>query len=256
MKQVTLVAHYGPKLRAFEKYIGICVRHIVDSPLRRFFTPYHMNQVHATIVGMEKVLGYPEQFNANIWRETGERKEMDFDRLLDTVRRHRGFMIRFGGFGRDNRCIDSFGSPPYIRSFECQWASRKVTVMGWHHQDGDFSPYTDLWALRKDLGDSCNVMHKYKNDSDFFVAIGDLTNLETVSDEELMGLMEVGKQVEQAVRDKLATDSDFRVNLPVSPDSLYVVQYERETLAMDSTKVFSITRSNVDKDFISALYDS
>lgn len=255
MKQVTLVAHYGQKIRAFEKYVGICVRHIVDSPLRRFFTPYHINQVHATIVGMEKLLGFPEPFNANIWRGNAEKKRMDFGCLIDTVRQHPGFVVRFGGFGRDDRCIDSFGSPPYVRSFECQWTSRKVTIMGWHHQDRDFSRYTDLWALRRELGDSCNVMHKYRNDSDFFVAIGDLANLESATDVELMGLMEAGKQVEQVVREKLATDPALRVDLPVGPDSLYVAQYERETLAMDSTKVFSMTRTDLDKDFVSALYD-
>ena len=70
--------------------------------------------------------------------------------------------------------------------------------MGWHHHDGDFSRYTDLWALRKQLGDSCNVMHKYPNDSDFFIAIGDLTNLDALTDPELSELKAAASEVERA----------------------------------------------------------
>ena len=127
--------------------------------------------------------------------------------------------------------------------------------MGWHHQNCDFSKYTQLWALRKSLEGSCNIMHKYNNDSDFFVAIGDLTNLDTITDVELAELKEAGKQIEQVVRDELATDPKLKLDLQVHADSTYVAQYEKETLALDSTRVFSVTSANVDKNFISRLYD-
>jgi len=255
LKQVTLVAIYGQKLRAFEKYVGRCVNHIVHSPLRRFFKPYHINQMHATIVGMEKLIGFNEPFNANIWRAEGKQKEMDIDLLLNIVKNHHGFKIKFGGFGLDNLEIDSFGISAYFRSFELQWASNKVMIMGWHHDNDGFSKYTDLWTLRKQLSDECNVMHKYQNDSDFFVAIGDLINLDTLTDLELKRLKEAGKQVERDIRKELANDSDLKLDLTIDYNSMYIAQYERETLALESTNVFSIARKDVDNNLISSLYE-
>jgi hypothetical protein len=256
MKQVTLIAHYGQKPRVFENYVGRCWQHILQSPLRRFFSPYHMNQVHGTIIGMEKLIGYSEPFNANLWRESGERKVMGFAKLLQIAREDIRFRIRFGGFTPHDTSIDSFGKTPYVRSIQFQWAQRKVTIMGWHHEEGDFSRYTELWKLRKRIEDDCNVKHRYSNDNDFFMVIGELVNLESLSDEELSQLKQEGERLEQTVREELATDPKLKIDLEIDSGTIFVTQYKEETLALSSTRAYCVVQTNLDADFILGLYDS
>lgn len=253
MKQLTLIAHYGQKRRDFENYVGACWQHILQSPLRRFFTPYHINQVHGTIIGMEKLMGHWEPFNANFWRETGERRKMKFEKLLEIAKQDIHFTIRFGGYNPDDTSIDSFGKTAYVRSFQLQWAQKKVTIMGWHHEKGDFSKYTDLWKLRKRFEDDCNVKHRYNNDKDFFAVIGDLVNLESLTDEELKQLKQQGECVEQEIREQLAVDQKLKLDLEIDPSTVFVTQYEEEALALRSSRAYCITQ--IGAEFISGLYE-
>jgi len=91
---------------------------IIASPLRRVFHPYQIEQVHRTLVGMEKLVGYSEHYNANQWAKSSyHRSRMDFGPLLDTVRRHFPMTFQFGGFPKTFTGFDSFGRRPYKRSF-------------------------------------------------------------------------------------------------------------------------------------------
>lgn len=254
MKQVTLVAQYGQKLAALESYIKACWTRIADSPLRPFFVPYHINQVHGTIIGMEKLIGFPQKYNANSWRASAQKLEMKFGRLLEIVRQHPGFTVRFGGFQPDDTSINSFGERPFIRAFEFQWAQNKVAIMGWHHRAGDFTAHTELWALRDKLDKDCHVRHRYENDSDFFVVIGDLVHLDTLSTAELSHLKDTSKGIAEALRQELARD-EKKLDLTVSPENLFIAQYEEETLSFHTTRAFCILRNDVTESFIASLYD-
>lgn len=256
MKQVTLVAYYGRKSSAFEQYIRTCWDHITASPLRHFFAPYHPNQVHATIVGMEKLIGHSENWNANKWRASREKEkhEMNFGRLLEVVRNHSGFTIRFGGYQPVDTFVTSFGERPFVRSFEFQWPQRKVTIMGWHHTDGDFSCHKALWELRDQLDKECNVRHKYNLDHDFFVAIGDIVNLGSLTDAGIIQLKGVATIVADELRKKLANAKP--TDLAIKADNIFAIQYEHESLTLNSSRAYCITRKDVTGAFLAGLYEA
>jgi hypothetical protein len=88
MRQVTLISLYGQKTKHLEKLINSCVGFIHDSVMRRIFTPYSTNQVHGTLIGMEKLIGFTENFNANTWKEKGKREVMEFSSLLKIIKKH------------------------------------------------------------------------------------------------------------------------------------------------------------------------
>jgi hypothetical protein len=57
MKQVTLVSMYGQKRKELAKFAKRCTDVIATSALRRVFRPDRLEQIHGTLVGMEKLVG-------------------------------------------------------------------------------------------------------------------------------------------------------------------------------------------------------
>jgi hypothetical protein len=251
MKQVTLVSLYGHKPKTLVQLVHGCRQIIQSSPLRRLFRPYHLGQIHGTLIGMEKLIGYSDHFNANRWVATGKKTVMDFNRLLSTLQKHLPVMVRFGGFQPTFNAFASFGRCPYERSFQIQWATRRFTIIGWPHDHGDFLTNRSLDNLRGALGKNCNIQHKYKNDNDLFMVIGEMVAVESFSDLELAQLRAAARAVEIEVRDFLATQS---VDVMIDADHLCLAQYEEETLALNSTISYPITKQGIDAGFISDLY--
>ena len=87
---------------------------------------------------MEKLIGFSKHFNANTWIETGSREVMEFTSLLKIIMKHLPMKIRFAGVEKSFKHFYSFGKKPYEHSFQVQWQTNKLTLIGWPHENGDF----------------------------------------------------------------------------------------------------------------------
>jgi len=252
MKQVTLVALYGQKRGELERLVKQCWQLIQESSLRRYFEPYHLHQIHGTIIGMERLIGYEQPFNANLWQKSGAKEVMKFDGLIEDVSTYLPLTIQVGGFDKDYRAFSSFGQSPYERTFQVQWKTNKITLMGWPHQDGDFTTRRVLWDLRHGLETRCRIKHKYENDNDFFMVLGVLRGHQMLKDEELMDLQEEATGLEERIRGDVANHG---IELEVTPEQVFLAQYQQETLPLETTSVHCILNTMIDNRFIRSLYD-
>ncbi len=116
MKQLSLVALYGQKSKTIKKLIVSVWKEIEKSSMKRVFKRSAINQIHSTIMGMEKVIGYQKSYNANHWKKNGEKKLMDFNKLYDHINSHLPLNIQIGGFKKSNTDFKSFGKTPYYGS--------------------------------------------------------------------------------------------------------------------------------------------
>jgi len=251
MKQLTLVSLYGQKEKSLAMLIQECTEIIQQSVLRQVFRPYSPNQIHGTIIGMEKLIGYSKHFNANLEAISGNKIEMDFAKLLPTLSQHLPMTIRFGGFSSEFSDFNSLGGLPYQRSFQVQWPSNRITIIGWPHAKGDFTTTRQLNGLRDSISATCNISHKYRDDNDLFMVLGEITSLERFSESEIEKLHPAASSVEREVRDYLASQE---LDVVIDLDSVSVAQYEDAKLSLDSTTPFQVSNQELDADFISNLF--
>lgn len=249
MPQLTLAAHYGPKRRphqtAFMDHVRACQQAVSRSPLSERFTPYQEAQVHGTIIGLEEVTGLPAvaphvHYNANLWQRTGQLQAMDLDCALALARALPPLTVRFGGFSPRDRAIESRGESAYTRSFGIDWQTGKVVIIGWVHENGGFNDYTRLWLVRQEFARRCHIHHKYENDSDFFVTIGELAQLNQGEEPALARLRYAGERTVKAARAMLA-DPRRAVNLSLGPEDLSIVRYTNTTLDPAGSQAFPVT---------------
>lgn len=255
MKQVTLIALYGDKPKDLELVIKKCWDLIQQSKLHKVFKSYDIRQIHSTLIGLEKHMGFSVPFNVNYSRNHGNIAAMDFDCLLQSVKANLPIQVRIGGFSHLYSEFKSKDSLPYIRSFQIQWENKKVVLIGWpfRRKEGkdDFISRKILWDLRSGLERQCYIQHKYPNDNDLFMVIGEITGFENCSDEELGELKAQCDQVEGAVREFL---SQTPIKITIGEENTFVAQYVEETLPLSSTNVYCIQDQSVTGDFISGLY--
>lgn len=131
-RNATLVAFYGEKPEPLAALIDAVQKH-AHRLLGNNFAPYAMEQVHATIVGLEGARSATgELVNANYLSLRGEWRAMDLPRCLDHLQRTPllPFTVRFGGFQNDAAYpFTSRGEHPFARSFTTQGA--RAVLMGW-----------------------------------------------------------------------------------------------------------------------------
>jgi hypothetical protein len=250
-KQLTLISLYGPKPASLSNLIMRCSEIIQESKFRRIFKPYHPHQIHGTFFGMEKIIGFPECFNANIWIHTGRREPMNFLPLRETVMRYLPMSVRFGGFGKTFHGFKSLGKFPYERSFQVQRTTNKVTLIGWPHRNDEFSPSL-LTALRSDVATKCNIRHKYDDDNDLFLVIGEIAGLQFLSDSERKEIMNTASTLEENVREFL---ENIRIDVEIGSDRVFIARYDKESLPLDSTEVHCINKPGIDAGFFMDLYE-
>lgn len=281
MPQLTLVAHYGPKNRlqqvAFMTYVHACQQTVSRSVLGERFAPYQDAQIHGTLIGLEEVTGLPDtdpptHYNANLWHGRGELRAMDLECALRLARSLPPMTIRFGGFQPQDRGIESRGHSAYARSFGIDWRTGKVVIIGWvvsaqyagaqksdfwqksdfFREDDDLHGYTKLWAIRRTFAERCGMHHKYEDDSDFFVTIGELTGLAGLDEPILTELRDAGEEAAEALRKQLA-DPRRAIDLPLRAEDLSVVRYMDESLDPAGSLAFPITDPDLD---VAALWRS
>ena len=176
---------------------------------------------------------------------------MNFAPLVEIVKKHLPMKIRFGGFGKTFRRFDSFGKNPYERSFQVQWQTNKLTLIGWPHKDGDFTSKPLLDALRMDMGTHCNIRHKYQGDNDLFMVLGEINGYHLLKKSELMHIKYIAAETEEKVRNYLLNNM---TEVEIGPEQVFLAQYSDESLPFDFTTVYSIANQLIDADFICKLY--
>ncbi len=253
MAQLTLVALYGRKPPQFARYLNAINELIQRSPLGSSFRPYALEQIHATIVGLERT-ATPHAFeNANRLAAANERATMDFERALHLARTFPPLTVRFGGFEPEERPFLSQGQRPYVRSFQVSRQQGKVIIIGWRHQGGDFSVHADLWTLRRQFGEEANVWPKYAEDSDIFITLGDLTAVSPTnpagarSDAAAIGALEA------AVRQQLVQRP---IDVPITPAELSFVRYLEPALAPSTSTALPVLDPDLSASSLAACYET
>jgi hypothetical protein len=251
MRQVTLISLYGQKTNDLERMINDCIRFTQNSLIKQIFIPYTTNQVHGTLIGMEKLFGFTENFNLNIWIETGKREVMEFTSLKKIIKNHLPMKIRFGGFQKSYNQFYSLGKKPYERSFQIQWKANKITLIGWPHKNGDFISTRALESLREDISINCNIQYKYKFDNDFYMVLGEIKGHESLTAPELKEMVFSSFNLEEKIRNYVANNF---TEVEITPDQVFLSQYLDETLPLESTIPYCIANPDIDAYFISKLY--
>lgn len=259
--QVTMVSLYGEK----DEQVSAAIRRwqqAVAHTVGDAFTPYHLSQTHATIIGLER--HQAPAYNANFAKYRGRNVAMDFAGFLDYLRRcgRIPFEVQLGGFVDRDYPFTSRGTTPYRRSFSVQGDT--VVVMGWPvcgkplpasgpltpadriHEARIYPPTLDL--IRREAQDF-GVLHAYHRqledvDNDFFFRIGLIDPTLTTP--------EVTSALEDEVR-RLLSHQDPLV-LRIGLENSYVAVYEDNTLPEASTRVWSISDPGVTGDFVFGLF--
>jgi hypothetical protein len=252
MKQLSLVACYGTKSAAFGGLLADCIDLIRQSALSPLFRPYAIEQMHMTIVGMERVPELAGLVNANIHSRRGDCIPMNFNALQATLMGHLPLTVRFGGFGSNDVSILSAGRPLFERSFQVQWPTRRCTLIGWPHRHSDFSG-RGLNRLRDALESECGLGHKYPDDNDVFLVLGSLAPPETAPASEMRKLRLAAARAEARIRARLASQP---VDLELTLDDLRIVAYEDARLPFETTASVSLAEAAaLGAEWIGQLYD-
>src|SRR5262249_42401834 len=117
--QVTLVSFYGEKPGAFAELIRNCQDKLLEH-LKSAFLPYHLDQVHGTVVGLEGWRFADKIQNRNYLDLRGETRLVDPDKLLGFMRSGTipSIPILIGGYKQGTHYdFLSRGKHPYERSF-------------------------------------------------------------------------------------------------------------------------------------------
>ena len=134
MRQATLVAFYDQKrgelghlLRTWQDRLARAIRQIGAETI---FRPYPPAQVHATVLGLER-LPQPALYNRNMLDFRGELRTMRLPELFGFIlgSGRLPFDAQFGGFEDRDYPFRSLGAPPFQRSFSIQ--GKTAVVIGW-----------------------------------------------------------------------------------------------------------------------------
>lgn len=227
---LTLVAFHGSKPDPLLQLVA-ALQTALYSELGPAFSPYAMEQVHATILGLEGWRVGVEAFNDHVLEISGRSAAMDLRGLLQFIVDAPPFQIRIGGFNAvSSYPFTSRGMHPYTRSFVLNGSS--AVLIGWPVA-GDAYPMT-LDALRRE-GKRYNVLHKYYQkegdiDNDLFLVLGRVDR-SLVSDEK-------AEFVQGRLRKLLAGQKPL--DLPVRADDFSVVAYTDPQLPIASSMRYSL----------------
>jgi hypothetical protein len=251
--QVTLVGYYGPKPGELSELIRGCKDKVAGRLLSRFH-PYDIEQVHATVIGLEGDRVGEGTLNRNFLELRQQRRPMNFEEFLVSLKSSAKLpmQIRIGGFRPHEKYpFTSRGQHPYFRSFSVR--GEIAVAMGWpikkEPQKEDEYPES-LHELRLEL-QQANVLHKYHGhpvddkDNDFFFVLGRVDR-EHISDM-------VIQELEESLRAYLAGLRPIFV--PLSKERLSVVGYLDPQLPRATSVPFSLTDERLDAARILQLYE-
>jgi hypothetical protein len=241
---LTLVAFYGSKPNPLIQILKI-LQTALHAELGPAFTAYAVEQVHATIIGLEGWRVGVDVFSANMSGASAKSFPMDLRGLLQFMQEMPPVHIRMGGFAASGSYpFTSHGLHPYIRSFTLH--NLQAVVIGWPVAREAFPMALD--SLRRQCR-RYNVLHKYHQtekdvDNDFFLVLGRL-NRNTVSDEKV-------EQVQATLRQILAHRAPL--DLRVQQEDLSVVAYSDTQLPTSSSKSYPLAEALATVDELKLLY--
>lgn len=262
IKQVSLIALYGKKSLALANLIIQCQEIIAAIPDIEFM-PYNLSQIHATFVGLEKVIGTPLN-NLNLNRYQNRSEKMDIYGFLNFLRTsdYLPLQVQLGGFEDSDYPFTSRQQKPFDRSFAIQ--GDKAVLMGWPvaaqfgslpiATNSDLLKETPIYPnildqLRK-ASQSFNILHTYHRtptdiDNDFYFRIG-LINPETLDSSSKLSL-------ENSIKEFLSSRVPLLINIRLI--DLFLAAYDNETLPLNSTKIWSLQDKQLTQEFIENLYN-
>ncbi len=224
------------------------------------FRPYDIDQIHATIIGLERDSG-KDLVNKNMARYRGRRVVMDIVGFARDIQASSHFPIRlqFGGYAPGDVSFTSRGQPPCDRSFSIQ--GDKVVLIGWpasakgQRRVGELMSRNEvdidrsLDNIRK-RAQAFNILHAYHAsetdvDNDFYLRLG-LVNTGGLTERRI-------QELNQKLRIWL---SPSPLNFALSLHDLTIVSYQDEMLPKHSTRQFSIDRICRHKEEIQRLYSA
>jgi hypothetical protein len=176
----TVVAFYGPKPAALRTLIGTA-QDALGQALGAAFRPRPIDDVHATIIGLEDAPGAADDVAA----------------FVGATLRAAPLDLQFGGFPPGDAGLRSRGLSPYERTLVL--GGGPAVVIGWPVENG--RPTARLGELRRACA-RFGVVHKYHRgttalDPDAYLVIGDLGPAV-----EPVVLAEAGRAVRAAVLDR------------------------------------------------------
>ncbi|OZC02053.1 hypothetical protein [Rubricoccus marinus] len=252
-RQLTLVALYGEKRSpAFVELVGTCQR-IAAGVLGEAFTPYAMEQVHATIVGLERhavgAIG-----NAAFAQLRGRDEPMDIAGFVRHLRAsaHLPMRIQLGGFREGELPHLSRGPSPYEGSVAVR--GETAVLVGWPvprqkpaRATQEVSGVRPLDSIRREA-QRFGILHRYhptpaSTDDDFFFRIGLVAS---GAPEARMALAER--------RIRAAMSEQAPVTFSVGLHDLSLVAYTDTTLPPGSTESWPLTDPGLDAAFLAGLY--
>lgn len=236
MKQHTLVAFYGEKQGNLLDLIQGIHSQILRSSLRDFFRPYDLDQIHATIVGMEKIPGEDPPFNLNVWKKKGHRVPIDPAGIENTLMRFLPMNLQFGGFPEDFEGFRSLGKRLFERTFELDWSSGKAVLIGWP-VDARRQPTERLLQVRDTLYQQHQILHKYEGDKDCYLVIGRLGGLDRIDASTNRQLKSAKQELEEKIWQYLSV---HLYHIPLEFDQLSVVQYTDTTLPRSKSQAWPL----------------
>jgi len=253
LPNVSLVAFYGEKIPKLKDLIQKLQTCLVKHELIDNFTPYHLNQVHGTIIGCEGIqttLGVVNKWYGDRRQET---KYIDIPGLVDYLQHQVDFPLDmcFGGYDPD---VDynflSRNQHPYLRSFQLQSIENKTipVLIGWSWQENRISG--DMYQLRKDL-QKFNLLHKYHGqlddvDNDFYLRIGTIEGPLTIEAKEIIA---------RDICNLLGSQSTLSILIDL--EDLAFAQYQDLSLNPSTTRIIpvaKITSSQLEKLYSQTAY--
>jgi hypothetical protein len=232
MKQFSLVAYYGAKPSIMSDLLYKCQELIVASGMASCFVPYQIDQIHATIIGMEIMEGEDKLINRNLFNKTGNKKEIDLSKFDKIVQDSFPMQIQIGGFSPSFKMFLSKGKTPFQRSFHINITSRKIVLMGWPVRNEQL-----LITLREQMEDTCNIAHKYVGDNDFYMVLGEIDPTQVIDEQDSSGIISRIAHTQSMLQHFL---SENRTELELAKENLSLVCYESELLPVDNTRVFPL----------------
>jgi hypothetical protein len=258
--QVTLISLYGDKNEDFSAAIKKW-QQVVAEGVGSAFTPYDVRQIHATIIGLERVRA--PAYNANFSTHRKRDVAMNFDGLLAYVRGcgHVPFEVQLGGFAQRDYPFTSRENTPYERSLSVQ--GDKVVVIGWPVRGEPFSkhPATPADAIReartypltldiiRHAMQGFGVLHGYHRtltdiDNDLFFRIG-LIDLKATTPA-MTGDLEI--------RARRLLSTQRALVLEIRLEDIYIAAYDDDRLPVGSTQLWSLADPRVTGQFVAGLF--
>ena len=239
MRNVSLVGFYGDKPPLLDELIQTIQHYLSQLPE---FIPYHLEQIHATILGCE---GWKTAEGlVSKWFDL-RRKEiryLDCGGWLEYLQQDSfvPFHVYCGGYKRDRDYnFLSRNQHPYDRSFQLQKLDDTTYIpvlIGWSQKNNLIT--LDLDNLRRDA-QKFNFLHKYHStadsiDNDFYLRLGTINS--PLSNE-------TRATVENQIRQLLSKRPS--IILPISPENLAFAKYQDLSLSLATTKILPLPQITI-----------